>query len=400
VIVAEKLALACPASKKKALLAVMVATVGLFGCQPESNFDIDQQQQISGNQALQLSAAGGFVLPPIPEDNPLTDAKAELGRHLFYDVRLSGNGQQSCESCHQQALAFTDGKALPQGSEGHTLRLNSQTLTNVAYNATYTWWNPILVTMEDQLFIPLTGDDPVELGIDDGNREAVLQRFRDDPGYQSLFAAAFPADNDPVTLVNVVKALASFTRTLVSDRSAFDRGELSASAQRGRELFFSEKMECFHCHNGFNFSSSSVTVNTRFPERVFFNNGLYNLDQNGSYPADMPGKFKVTGDWADMGAFRPPTLRNIELTAPYMHDGSIASLADVIDFYAAGGRHIESGPKAGDGRLNPYKSDFVTGFEATEQEKQDLINFLKSLTDYEFIRDPRFSNPFDEQPDA
>ncbi|WP_233243723.1 methanobactin export MATE transporter MbnM [Bacterioplanes sanyensis] len=384
----------------KTALTALLAMLCLTACQPESNFNIEQQQQLDGSQALQLSVEGGFVLPPIPDDNPLTDAKAELGRHLFYDVRLSGNGQQSCESCHQQSLAFTDGKALPQGSEGHTLVLNSQSLTNVAYNASYTWWNPILVEMEDQLFIPLTGDDPVELGIDDGNREQVLQRFRDDEQYQSLFAAAFPQQAEPVTLVNVVKALASFVRTLISDRSAFDRGELSDSALRGRELFFSEKMECFHCHNGFNFSSSTVTVNTRFPERVFFNNGLYNLNNNGSYPSAMPGKFKVTNDWADMGAFRPPTLRNIELTAPYMHDGSIATLEQVIEFYAAGGRHIESGANAGDGRINPYKSDFVSGFEATEQEKQDLINFLHSLTDYEFIRDPRFANPFAEQPDA
>lgn len=380
-------------------LCLLMASI-LSGCQAESDFSIDQQTTLDDSQALQLSAEGGFVLPKIPADNPLTDAKAELGRHLFYDQRLSANQQQSCASCHKQQLAFTDAKARPTGSTGHSLALNSQTLTNVAYNASYTWWSPVLITLEEQLFIPLTGDDPVELGINDGNREEVLQRFRDDEHYQVLFSQAFPQQSEPVTLVNVVKALASFSRILVSDRSAFDRGELSESAQRGRELFFSEKMECFHCHNGFNFSSSTVTVNTRFAERVFFNNGLYNLNNNGSYPANHQGKFKVTGDWNDMGAFRPPTLRNIELTAPYMHDGSIATLEQVVDFYAAGGRVIETGVDAGDGRVNPFKSDFVSGFNASEQEKQDLINFLRSLTDYEFISDPRFANPFAAQPDA
>lgn len=365
----------------------------LSGCR-ESSFDSNLEQSVEGSALLRLSAQGGFVLPAIPDENPISDAKITLGRHLFYDTRLSGNETQSCESCHEQALAFTDGKTLPQGSTGHTLALNSQTLTNVAYNASYTWWNPILIRMEDQLFIPLTSDDPVELGINDANTQEILQRFRDDNAYQSLFLQAFPEDSDPFTLVNVNFALASFTRSLISDRSAFDNGDMTASARRGEALFFSEEMECFHCHNGFNFSSSTVTENTRFPERVFFNNGLYNLNANGSYPESIQGKFKVTNDWNDMGAFRPPTLRNIELTAPYMHDGSIATLSEVIDFYAAGGRNIETGEFVGDGRINPFKSDFVNGFELTPEEKQDLLNFLFSLTDNEFITDPRFSNPF------
>lgn len=365
----------------------------LSGCR-ESSFDSHLEQTVRGTSLLQLSTHGGFVLPAIPEANPISDAKIILGRHLFYDTRLSGNETQSCESCHEQALAFTDGKALPQGSTGQTLALNSQTLANVAYNGSYTWWNPMLIRMEDQLFIPLTSDDPVELGINDANTQTILQRFRDVENYQTLFAEAFPDDVDPFTLVNVNFALASFTRTLISDRSAFDKAEMTESARRGEALFFSEEMECFHCHNGFNFSSSTVTENTRLPERVFFNNGLYNLNDNGSYPETIQGKFKVTNDWNDMGAFRPPTLRNIELTAPYMHDGSIETLSEVIDMYAAGGRHIESGELAGDGRVNPFKSDFVNGFEMTQEEKQDLINFLFSLTDNEFINEPRFSNPF------
>jgi cytochrome c peroxidase len=365
----------------------------LAGCR-ESGFDMQLDQQVEEASLLQLSSEGGFILPVIPADNPLTNAGIELGRHLFYDTRLSGNQTQSCETCHLQALAFTDGKVVPTGSTGDALVRNSQSLTNIAYNATYTWWNPIFTRIELQLAMPLTGDTPEELGINDANLAEILERFRTDSTYQTLFKAAFPAESDPVTLPNITRALASFTRILISDRSAYDKNTLSASARRGEALFFSEQLECFHCHNGFNFSSSSITANTRFPERPFFNTGLYNINNNGSFPADNTGKYQVTGDWIDMGSFRPPTLRNIALTAPYMHDGSIATLEEVIDFYAAGGRNIESGNYKGDGRTNPYKSSFVNGFDITADDKTDLINFLHSLTDEEFIRDERFANPF------
>ncbi|MDP2548004.1 methanobactin export MATE transporter MbnM [Oceanobacter sp. 4_MG-2023] len=366
----------------------------LVGCQ-SSDFDLQLEQEAEGVTLLQLSSEGGFVLPAIPDDNPLTDAKITLGRYLFYDTRLSGNQTQSCESCHFQELAFTDGKVVPTGSTGDDLVRNSQTLTNVAYNGTYTWWNSIFTSIELQLAIPLTGDTPEELGINDANLTEVLDRFRNDEDYQTLFTDAFPSESDPFTLTNITYALASFTRTMVSDRSPYDNNELSDSARRGETLFFSEELECFHCHNGFNFSSSTITTNTRFPERPFFNTGLYNIDNQGSYPEDNTGKYQVTGDWNDMGAFRPPTLRNIELTAPYMHDGSMETLEEVLEFYADGGRNITSGEYSGDGRDNPYKSSFVSGFDLSDDDKTDLINFLHSLTDQEFISDERFSNPFE-----
>ncbi|MFL0808444.1 MAG: di-heme enzyme [Oceanobacter sp.] len=375
---------------------VLGVLITLSGCR-SSDFDLESEQQVKLASLFQLSEEGGFILPAVPDTNPLTNERIELGRHLFYDKRLSGNQTQSCESCHFQHLAFTDGKALPTGSTGEVLARNSQTLTNVAYNATYTWWNPIFIRVEQQLSVPLTGDEPVELGINDANQAEVLERLHQDARYQALFDEAFPDETEPYTLVNVTKALAAFTRILISDRSPFDRNELSDSARRGKDLFFSEKAECFHCHGGFNFSSSTVTANTRFAERPFFNTGLYNLNQNGSYPADNTGKYQVTNDWVDMGAFRPPTLRNVELTAPYMHDGSIETLEEVIDFYAAGGRHITAGEHAGDGRLNPFKSDFVSGFDMTAQEKADLVNFLKSLTDQAFLTDTRFANPWPQE---
>lgn len=406
----------------KAIAVLYVFSLILAGCQA-SEYKRAQNTAPSKSTLLRLSAQAGFALPEIPKSNPITDAKIRLGRHLFYDKRLSVNHKQNCESCHQQDKAFTDGKALPRGTTGDLLIRNSQTLTNVAYNIDYTWANPLLTTLEQQILIPLTAEHPgpVELGIDGNNINRILQRFRDQLLYQNLFQQAFPDESDPFNLGNIIKAIASFVRTLVSDRSDFDQGKLSESAQRGQAVFFSEKAECFHCHDGFNFSISSKTSRSiAIPTQRFFNNGLYNLSQDGSYPDNNQGLFDITQDDKDKGAFRPPTLRNIELTAPYMHDGSIATLAEVIDFYAAGGRHIQSADDInnlgiineslgkslkeishllGDGRQNINKkaNGFVPGFDLTEQEKKDLISFLHSLTDKAFIKDPRFSNPFNEE---
>jgi len=333
----------------------------------------------------------------------MSAAKVELGRYLFYDPQLSGNGTMSCSSCHLQELAFSDGLALSTGSTGEVHPRNSQTLTNIAYNATFTWANPILTEVEQQIVIPMFGEFPVEMGIT-GNEAAVLDRFSDDSRYQQMFAAAFPEESESITFENLVHALGAFTRTLISGDSPFDQfvyqGDLSAmseSALRGLDLFSSEKFECHHCHGGFNFTLSTLHSETTFPERPFFNTGLYNIDGEGAYPPENRGAYEITGEIIDMGRFRPPTLRNVALTAPYMHDGSIATLDDVLDFYAAGGRLIDDGEFAGDGRKNPYKSGFVPGFEMTEQEREDMLNFLHSLTDETFITDERFSNPFDDE---
>jgi cytochrome c peroxidase len=215
-----------------------------------------------------------------------------------------------------------------------------------------------------------------------------------------MFAAAFPNDADPFTFNNVTLSLSSFVRTLISGNSSYDlylRGNqdaLSESAKRGMALFFSESLECHHCHTGFNMTLSSVTANSTFDERPFFNTGLYNIGGTGAYPPDNTGIHEITNNPADMGRFRPPTLRNIALTAPYMHDGSIATLTEVIRFYEDGGRLITEGEYAGDGRANPYKNGFVSGFSLNDDEIADLVAFLESLTDEQFITDPRFSDPF------
>jgi cytochrome c peroxidase len=350
--------------------------------------------------AFDWQIRAGIALPIEPADNPMTEAKFQLGRHLFYDQRLSGNGSQSCASCHHQDKAFSDGLIVAIGSTGDAHPRNSQSLTNIAYNATLTWANPVLLSIESQMQVPLFSEDPIEQGIDESTEDAVLQRIVDEPRYTDLFAAAFPNQGSPVRFDNIIKAIGSFVRGLTSFNSPYDRyvlgdsGAISASAKRGEALFFSEDLECFHCHGGYNFSDSTVDRSIAFVERPFHNTGLYNIGGNGDFPADNQGALEVTGDPSDMGKFRAPTLRNIELTAPYMHDGSITTLAAVVDFYAAGGRNIVSGPYAGDGRLNPFKDSFINGFALSAQDKTDLIAFLHSLTDTEFVTSPRLRNPW------
>lgn len=381
------------------VLALILSLVsGLGGCGGSSTtLDDGGVNQTSFDWSLR----DGIPLPLEPASNPMTEAKFQLGRHLFYDTRLSGNGTQSCATCHHQDKAFTDGLTVAVGSTGDIHPRNSQTLTNVAYNATYTWANPALITIEAQMQTPLFSEHPVEQGINESNQDAVLQRIVDEPLYAELFAQAFPNQGSPVTFPNIIAAVANFVRGLTSFNSPFDRFQLgdrsalSASAQRGQTLFFSEELECFHCHGGYNFSDSTVDRAIAFVERPFHNTGLYNIGRTGDFPSDNQGLFSATGDPSDMGKFRAPTLRNVELTAPYMHDGSILTLDEVVDFYAAGGRNIESGEYAGDGRLNPFKDSFVNGFEITEQQKADVIAFLKSLTDQEFISAERFSNPWE-----
>jgi cytochrome c peroxidase len=337
--------------------------------------------------------------PQVPADNPMNAAKVELGRWLFYETRLSGNETMSCASCHIQALAFTDGVSRSIGSTGMHHPRSSMSLVNVAYASRLTWANPLLDRLEDQALTPLLGDRPVEMGLRNGE-ERFADLLRSEPKYSELVQQAFPGDADPHSLLNGVRAIAAFVRTIISFDSAYDRymsgeeGALSASAERGMELFFSERLECFHCHGGFNFTDSTTHVNSNVDRVGYHNTGLYNLDEEGAYPAENTGLFDMTGEARDMGRFKAPSLRNIAVTAPYMHDGSVATLADVITNYARGGRLLEGGEHAGDGRLSPFKSEFVTGFELSNEERDDLLAFLESLTDESVLTDPEFSNPF------
>jgi len=329
-----------------------------------------------------------FPPPQVPEDNPMSAEKVALGRALFFDKDLSANKSQSCESCHQQQFAFAENRVVSVGSSGESHRRNAPTLTNVAYNHTFTWAHPELKSLERQILLPLFGEAPIEMNVS-GNEELILQRFAGSPEYVQLFKNAFPRQGKPINFDNIVKALASFVRTLISFDSPFDayawRGDDSAlndSELRGMALFMSEELECRHCHGGFNFSLSSVHANSGLSLDEFHNTGLYNPAAGVRYDE---GVFELTGEDAHRGLFRPPTLRNVAFTAPYMHDGSIATLEGVIDFYAAGGRQINGGKLAGDGRLHVNKSAFMHGFTLNEEEKQDLLGFLHSLSDDDFV---------------
>ena len=345
-----------------------------------------------------LPAVDGFPLAVVPASNPYTEDKFQLGRALFYDARLSGNGTQSCASCHHQDKAFTDGRITALGSTGEDHPRNAQGLANVVYHATLTWANPVMIDLERQMEVPMFGEHPVEMGINDSNKATVLARLQNDTAMYGLFRKAFPSDAAPVSFGNIIAAIATFERGLISADSRYDQylrkqTTLSESELRGLNLFMGEKAECFHCHGSFNFNDQVRYVGLSQVDTPFHNTGLYNIDGKGGFPFPNRGLFEATTNPKDMGAFRAPSLRNVAVTAPYMHDGSVATLEEVLDFYAAGGRVIRSGLYAGDGRVNPYKSGLVNQINLSEQDKADLVAFLKTLTDQGFLTNPRFSKP-------
>jgi len=376
---------------------VLVVLIFLSAC--------SEKQSIKSNYQWQIIK--GFPKPQVPENNKMSQAKVDLGRAIFYDKNLSANQTQSCESCHRQAFAFGENIERSIGSTGQSHRRNAPALVNIAYNKTLTWAHDGLTTLERQILLPMFGESPIELGIT-GHEEQILARFRTD-NYLTLFERAFPNQNVSYDLI--VKSLASFVRSLISLKSPFDQyayanddNAVSESALRGMTLFFSERLECHHCHGGFNFTQSTSHEKQLIDRRPFHNTGLYNVgntnledtslvNSNTGYPIHDVGLAEISLQSKDNGRFRAPTLRNIAVSAPYMHDGSMTSLSEVLEFYAAGGRNIISGKHQGDGRLNPLKSVFIKGFEMNEQDKLDLIAFLETLTDQSFLTNPNLSKP-------
>ncbi len=269
---------------------------------------------------------------------------------MFYDARLSGNGTQSCATCHRQDLAFTDGKAHGIGSTGERHPRSPMSLVNLSRARLLTWNNPHPQTLEEQALVPMFGKQPVELGMDS---ERFLELARHDPTYRRLFQAA----QLPYSIDSVTRSIAVFERTLISRNSPYDRyhyqGDetaISASAKKGEMLFFSEPLSCFRCHGGVNFSDSN--------------------------------ELKDNGLLAEGGRFKAPTLRNIAVTAPYMHDGRLPTLEAVIDHYAKGGIHSSG------------QDELVRGFSVSSQDRADLLAFLQSLTDEQFLHNPRYANPW------
>jgi cytochrome c peroxidase len=353
-------------------------------------------------------AASNSVLPPgvttpaamLNNNNP---AKIELGRYLFFDRRLSFNNTRSCASCHDPRFAFTDGYRRSQGATADLHQRNAQPLFNLAFLERLTSADTSLHTPQQQMQNPLFNEKNIELGVK-GHETVVVQRLQPDSLYQQLFSKAFPELQQNMQLQQVIEAIAAFITTIVSSQSAYDRytyyGEkkaLDASALRGRQLFFSNELKCSQCHSGFNFSDGLQNRNLPLTERLYFNTGLYNINGTGAYPAYDPGLAAQTGKKEDMGKIRVPTLRNLGFTGPYLHDGSMSTLDEVVETYARGGRDIDYGEYKGDGKLNPYKSELLKGFVLSVQEKKDLVHFLFSLSDSSLLTNPAYQNPWENK---
>jgi len=362
---------------------VALATVVLLGCSGPH----DTTHPTADNYRWNLPQ--GFPKPRVPADNPMSEPKVQLGRYLFYDTRLSVNQSQSCASCHRQELAFTDGRANAIGATGEVHPRSAMSLVNVAYNGVLTWSDPNLLLLEQQVLVPMFSEHPVELGLR-GHQEFLLRELRNDEVYRDTFPSAFPESRDPFTIANIGRALAAFDRSILSARSPYDRyyfGDdtqaISEAAKRGEGVFFTEGVgTCFRCHGGFNFSDTTVYEHSAAARFEYHNTGLYNLSGRFTYPEPNLGLYLHTHDLADVGKFKAPSLRNIALTAPYMHNGSVATLEEAIQHYASGGR------------ANPNQDPRLKQINLTPQNRQDLLAFLHSLTDAEVIRDPRFSNPW------
>lgn len=323
----------------------------------------------------------------------MTQEKVDLGRHLFYDTRLSGNQTQSCATCHKQELAFTDGLARAVGSTGEVHPRGSMSLTNVAYFSALAWGDPNLHSLEEQQRGPLFGAAPVEMGMG-GREDELLDRLRASSVYPAMFAAAFPEDDDPFTIARILDAIASFERTMVSFQSPYDRrvlwrdrGRVPQEVRLGEELYFSDRMGCVECHDAPLFTNSVAYAGRARVIREFFNTGLYDVDGRGSYPEPNTGTHAISGRVADMGAFRAPTLRNIAVTGPYMHDGSIETLDEVLrDHYQLGGRNRSA-----------LTSPLMVRFGLSSHERAAVIAFLETLTDEVFLTDPSLSDPWAER---
>jgi cytochrome c peroxidase len=321
-----------------------------LGCQPEApSSPVDETP-------YPLPLPPGFPPPVIPEDNALTAARVALGKRLFYDPILSADSSISCRSCHHPELAFADRLPVSPGVQGRLGERNSPTLANVAYLDLVNKDGGV-PKLDIQPIVPIEDHAEMDLSILEAAR-----RLNAHPDYPAAFQRAYGEEATPFT---ITRALASFMRILISGEADFDRhqrgeGGLSPSAQRGMALFFGDRAQCGTCHSGFNFTDNG-----------FHNNGLYETYRD-------PGRQRATFLGRDEGKFRTPTLRNIALTAPYMHDGSLPDLAAVIAHYDRGG---VSHPNQ-DARIRPLG--------LTAQEQEDLLHFLHALTDSAFLANPAF----------
>jgi cytochrome c peroxidase len=313
-----------------------------------------------------------------------TEAQRVLGRYLFFSTRLSANGTRSCGSCHDPDFAFTDGYRQSPGAFADPTRRNAPTLLNAVYAPALDWADPNIRTFEQQMLRPLFGQSPIEMGLFwpeyapntpkhpyTLDLKAALDHCHDDTLLHRLYRAAWPDANDTWSLPNVIRSIAAYERTLVAMNSPFDaylRGDtmaLTAAAQRGYALFRSEAWGCAKCHYG--------------PQLT--DNQYHNIGLSSSFDK---GLGDVTGRVEDIGKFRTPTLRNVMLTAPYFHDGSVHDIAEVIAIFASGGK--QNGARV---------ARHLQKFQRTPQEQIDLIHFLRSLTDTTYLTNTWYHNPYE-----
>ncbi len=281
----------------------------------------------------------GIAPPHVPLDNPMSDAKVALGRRLFYDADLSVDGTMACSTCHEQRHGFADPNRTHAGVHGEAGRRNVPGLANVAWRAPLTWANPRLATLEAQALVPLIGNAPTEMGMAGMDAE-LARRLRRDPCYRRMFKAAFPEAHGRIDRRNVVRALAAFQRTLVSFNAPVDRGQAPAA---GAKIFAAK---CASCHSGHDFTDDRFHV----------------LGSHG--PADS-GLQETTGKIEDAGSFRTPSLRNMTVTGPWLHDGSADTINEALLAHPG------------------YRREDTLALEG----------YLASLTDPGFLADPRFSYP-------
>ncbi|HEY1341257.1 MAG TPA: cytochrome c peroxidase [Bryobacteraceae bacterium] len=284
-----------------------------------------------------------------PRENPYSPEKAELGRYLYFDRRLSADESVSCASCHNPKFAFTDGAAVSTGIKEQKGNRSAPTVINRAYSLAQ-FWDGRAGTLEEQAKGPMA--NPIEMG---NTHEAIVARLKTIAGYRPLFAKAFGTEE--IGIDRVAQAIACFERTVLSGNAPYDRYKrgdkkaMTAEQVRGMSIFF-DKAKCDRCHEGANFTL----------------NAYANLGVGSDKPEPDVGRYSVTHDPRDWGVFKTPTLREIEHTAPYMHDGSLKTLQDVVAFYDKGG--IPN--KNLDANLKPL--------HLTDQEKSDLVSFLKALS--------------------
>ncbi|RNI26330.1 cytochrome-c peroxidase [Rufibacter latericius] len=364
--------------RRFAFLGLSAMVLLVAGCSQESS-PIETEPEYLGPKPYNLEFPGRFGAPKaIPADNPLTEEGVQLGRMLFYEKALSANNTMSCGSCHKQEFAFTDGQAVSKGVDGIAGTRSAMSLANLLWVSRFNWdGGP--TSLEEQAIIPL--ESPIELH---QNLSLAVTKLQGTEKYPALFEKAL--GKGPVTKENLLKALSQFTRTLISSNSKFDRYQegkenLTVDELLGMRLFLTHPDpniglrggNCGDCHGG--------TLQTF---HTFHNNGL---DAN---PIDA-GRWLITGLESDRGKFRTPSLRNVALTAPYMHDGRFKTLEEVLDHY---NEHIDMTNPNLDPLIEEARNEFGGAkLGLTTTEKRQIIAFLHTLTDETFIKDPRFSDP-------